>query len=145
MLRVTYLPGRLAILSLAVLAWFALPAAAQQRPTEEQILKARDDVRRLAVDLDRIYDQFLETRRRLEQAQTRLDDLEGRPYYGRSSFDWRDWGRGFGSGMGRSTDRFRGPFGPPAAPPAARGSADVERQIDRLMRELEDLRRELRR
>jgi hypothetical protein len=107
---------------LGALVWLmmALPAPGQQpsKASEEDIAKARADIRRLTEALDKLDDQMYEARRNLNRAYDRLDELEGR----RSGDASRGRGRGgFGRDFGRRSSE------PPAAPraPAAAPAAEI--------------------
>jgi DNA repair exonuclease SbcCD ATPase subunit len=163
--------GRLVVLSLGVLL-LALPASAQQpdkpdpKQTDlekrldrllqemdairkelardkpdpkrtEQIDKARADVKKQTAEVEKLQEQLREAYSRLQKAQGQLDELEGRPSRGSRGpggnfgrFDWRGMG-----GRGRPPDRRD-------APP---GATDLDKRLDRLLEELEDLRKEIRR
>jgi chromosome segregation ATPase len=132
---------RLIVLSMAVVLLIGLSGAAQQpRATPEELSKARDEVKRLTADLDKVYDQFVEMRRRLQASQDKLDELEGRPVLRRYNLDWPgslEWLRA----MDRRRETTR-PSPPPVDPAKA---ADLEKRLEKLMKDLEDLRRDFRR
>lgn len=100
----------------------------------EQIDKARAEVKKQVADIEKLQNQLREAYSRLQKAQDQLDELEGRR---RSPGDMRggpwDW-----------RDRMARPVIEPQQRGDAR-PADLERRLDRLLQEMEDIRRELRR
>lgn len=166
--------GRLmGLMLLGLLTWAmsGAPASADDKPTkEETIRKAQDDIRKMTADYDKLSDQLREMQRKLSQAYDKLDELEGRTP-GRGRFG-RGGPGGFGGGGFGGPGGFGGDFrrpeppraskeaAPPAAqPPAAKpaepparqapaapsSAGDLDKKLEKLMRELEDLRREIRR
>jgi hypothetical protein len=136
--------ARILILSVAVLALLAMSGQAQdsKKPSDEDIRKAKDDVAKLRADLDKIEDQYYEAQRKLTRAQDRLAELEGRPRFGPGGFGGRG---GFGRG-GFSRDRAPAePPKPPAPPAETNRSSDLDKRLERLLKEVDDLRKDLRR
>lgn len=140
-------PGRLLLLAAAIALLAALPSGAQDRakPSDEEVQKVRENVKKLNADVEKLYSQLDDAWRKLQQAQAKLAEVEGRPPFPRPPSDRRG---GFGGpgGFGPGGGGFgRGPFGPSnPTPPASSSGGDLEKRLDRLMKELEDLRKEIR-
>lgn len=123
--------------------WFFLPLEAggqaddkkpaEKRASEDDIRKAREEVKRLADEVDKQADKLYDAQRSLRKAQDRLDELEGRPYPRRFG-DARRFPPG--------RDRRPEPSRPPQLDPKA--AADLEKRLDRIMKDLEDMRKEIR-
>lgn len=133
--------GRLAALALAGLLVTGLSVWGQDpKPSEDELKKARAEVKNLQGDLEKLYTQAQETYRKLGDAQQKLDKLEGRlGDSGRGRFPWggsRDW-------RGRMDPRPQPPREAPK-PPDTGKAGDLEQKLDLLMKELEQLRKEIR-
>src|SRR5262245_28853953 len=105
--------------------------AEKSKASEEDIRKAREEVKRLADEVDKQADKLYETHRNLRKAQDKLDELEGRPYRRRVG-DFRG---------GVAPGRDRRPEPPKLEPKAA---AEVEKRLDRIKQDLDDIRKEIR-
>lgn len=130
-----------AAFGLLALALMLAPAQAadedkKDKASEADIKKAKEEVKKLAEDLEKLNDQVYDARRKLGKAVDKLDELEGRPAY-RSRFgrDFRDF-RDFRRPDTKRPDTKR-------PDPAPKGD-DVEKRLERLMKELEDLRKDMR-
>lgn len=114
---------------LAGIAWLGLldsraddkPAP---KPTEQEIEKARADIKRQSEEVDKAAKHFFEARKKLAEAAERLDKLEGKTR--------RRW-PAFGEER------------KPAAPPlTAAQKAELEKKLAKIAGELEEMRRDVR-
>src|SRR5262245_5722148 len=132
------------VAALTVALGVARPAQAQ-RPSS-----GRDDVKKLEAELARLKEQVKETEARLEKAKAddrkdgdRRDDRGGpRGRFGRGPMPFGGPGRGFpGRGPGGFGPPGRGGREGPGRPDADK--SNVDKRLDRIEKELEQLRKDL--
>jgi len=138
-----------AVLGLAGVFLSPRPALAQRAPRDS----SSDTVKKLEAELEKLRAQVKEVEARLQKAK----EGERRPEFGRGGRGWGGPGRGGWGGHGRGRGPGARPLEGTERKPDSkkeakkddrretRGSADLERRLDRLARELEELRREIRR
>lgn len=105
--------------------------SAQDKPSEAELQKAREEVKKRTAEMEKAFEQMREAGRKLWEAREKLNKLEGRPGY-RSPWFGRP-----PSGPGRGAPERPAPMDPARA-------AELEKKLDRILKDVEELRREIR-
>jgi len=139
----------LSILTLAAAAWAVQPAAAQPPA-------GRDSVKKLEADVEKLRTQLDELEARLKKmkgadAKTTGKEFGGMGWGGNFGGPWGRGGWGSGGWGGKMDPEQMKKMmeadgkGGDSRPASGSGATDLERRLDRVLTEIEELRRELRR